>query len=102
MTIVSNPQANLEALSTQPLWLVWSNQHRAWWRAASAGYTIRIDEAGRYCLKEALSICSGGRDPIKTNGGRYTIPAEIPQPSPELIMLMQTWGPKIPVDAEVD
>lgn len=38
-------------------WLIWSNEHRAWWRAHSCGYTRRIEDAGLYSYAEAKSIC---------------------------------------------
>lgn len=43
-------------------YLVWSNQHRAWWRANSAGYTNDVTQAGRYERAEAISISFQGRD----------------------------------------
>lgn len=44
------------------LYLVWSNQHRAWWRPNSAGYTDDVKRAGRYSRAEAMSISFHGRD----------------------------------------
>lgn len=40
------------------LWqyLIWSNEHRAWWRADHNGYTSFIEEAGRYTEDAASSI----------------------------------------------
>lgn len=43
----------------QDVYLVWSNEHRAWWRPNSAGYTTQLDKAGRYTKNEALKHCSG-------------------------------------------
>lgn len=42
--------------------LVWSNQHRAWWRPKSAGYTTDIRGAGLYSRKEAIEISGQSRD----------------------------------------
>ncbi len=40
-------------------YLIWSNEHRAYWRPQSAGYTKRKSQAGRYSLDEAVEICDG-------------------------------------------
>lgn len=39
------------------LWHIWSNEHSAYWRQNSNGYTKNILEAGRYSEEEALKIC---------------------------------------------
>lgn len=36
--------------------LVWSNQHRMWWRGGHRGYTEFIEEAGRYTHAAAAAI----------------------------------------------
>ncbi|MDB5597416.1 MAG: hypothetical protein JWM36_4377 [Hyphomicrobiales bacterium] len=56
--ILSNHVAQLESAA----YLVWSNEHRAWWRPNCAGYTIHSAAAGRYPRGEALSICRGARN----------------------------------------
>lgn len=38
-------------------YLIWSNEHRAWWRANRCGYATGLDQAGRYTRQEALDIC---------------------------------------------
>lgn len=43
-------------------YLVWSNQHRCWWRANSAGYTNDIRAAGWYSRGEAIDISGQSRD----------------------------------------
>lgn len=40
-------------------WLIWSNEHKAWWRENSRGYTMSRNEAGRYSMTEAMEICLG-------------------------------------------
>lgn len=42
-------------------YLVWSNEHQAWWGKDRCGYTRHIERAGRYERAEALSI-AGTRD----------------------------------------
>jgi len=39
-------------------WLIYSNEHGAWWKPDSRGYTRSIDEAGRYTEEEARDICN--------------------------------------------
>ena len=55
-------------------YLIWSNEHRAWWRPDSKGYTVNMGGAGRYSRQEALRICALGRD----GWGARTGPSEIP------------------------
>jgi hypothetical protein len=43
-------------------YLVWSNEHRAWWGPKRCGYTIHLAQAGRYSREEALSIARNARD----------------------------------------
>jgi hypothetical protein len=40
------------------MYLIWSNEHRAWWRPQRQGYTSSIHEAGQYSRENALKICS--------------------------------------------
>jgi hypothetical protein len=35
-------------------YLIWSNEHRLWWRGNGQGYTHRLDEAGIYTRLEAI------------------------------------------------
>lgn len=58
----------------KPKYLIWSNEHRAWWRPKSRGYTINMDRAGRYDREEAISICALSRD----GWGAGATPSEIP------------------------
>lgn len=39
------------------MYLIWSNEHRAWWRPGRQGYTTNIHEAGSYTRENALKIC---------------------------------------------
>lgn len=54
-------KARVEELESED-YLVWSNQHRAWWRPNSCGYTTDIRSAGRYSRDEAISISGQSRD----------------------------------------
>ena len=42
---------------TTELYLIWSNEHRAWWRPNSRGYTAHLEKAGRYSRNDALALC---------------------------------------------
>jgi hypothetical protein len=50
------------AQEAPPHYLIWSNEHRLWWRADSCGYTSDINDAGWYTRDEAISICATARD----------------------------------------
>ena len=39
--------------------LIWSNEHRAWWRDNSQGYAINLAAAGLYPRAEAERIVAG-------------------------------------------
>ena len=55
-------------------YLVWSNEHNAWWHPKSAGYTKSHAAAGRYSRAEAVQICALARDGWDSR----PIPSEIP------------------------
>jgi hypothetical protein len=66
-------------LLTAPMWLVWSNEHRAWWGPDRAGYCWDITAAGRYTLEEAQKIAATRL--VKRGDGIN--PPELIQPAPE-------------------
>jgi len=39
-------------------YLIWSNEHGAWWGPARTGYVQRIENAGHYTYDQALEICT--------------------------------------------
>lgn len=39
-------------------YLIWSNEHVAWWKAGGFGYTKRLHETRRYSRDEAIAICT--------------------------------------------
>lgn len=39
--------------------LIWSEEHGAWWAPVSVGYTTSIVKAGRYTEPVAKKICRG-------------------------------------------
>ncbi len=55
-------------------YLIWSNQHSAWWRPDSCGYTMLIEDAGRYSRTAAIGISRAAwRDHTRGKG----VPNEI-------------------------
>ena len=57
-------------------YLVWSNEHSAWWGANQRGYTTHIDSAGRYPRAVAMEICKGANIGFMQDSGEN--PNEIP------------------------
>lgn len=45
--------------------LIWSNQHKAYWRENACGYVRHRAEAGRYSLKEAENICQEANEHLR-------------------------------------
>lgn len=64
------------------VWLVWSNEHTAWWKPGCLGYTGDVDKAGRYTLADARKHANSGQ-----MGGRCArcehLPNEVVTPAPE-------------------
>ena len=40
-----------------PNYLIWSNEHKAWWCPDRLGYTPHLINSGRYTREEAIVIC---------------------------------------------
>jgi hypothetical protein len=40
----------------RPYWLIWSNEHNAWWGPGEAGYVTNRKYAGRYPFERACEI----------------------------------------------
>jgi hypothetical protein len=41
----------------EDLYLIWSNEHRGWWRSGGWGYTPNLAEAGRFSREKAIETC---------------------------------------------
>lgn len=52
-----------------PVWLIYSREHRAWWNPAERGYTRDPSLAGRYTYGRALAICRGANEFLPAEGG---------------------------------
>lgn len=59
------------------VWLVWSNDARAWWGTSGCGYVSDVWQAGRYSEEEARDLC--GRRTWKPGA----IPPEVMVAAPE-------------------
>lgn len=55
-------------------YVVWSNEHCAWWGPNRAGYYTHLSAAGRYTRDDALRICRGARGGREFNSN----PSEVP------------------------
>lgn len=42
--------------------LIWSHEHKLWWRPNKGGYTRKESEAGLYTREEAKEICKSYGD----------------------------------------
>ncbi len=72
-----------------PEYLIWSNEHGAWWAPNGMGYTTVIETAGRYMTDEADRIIAKATlDGALTvtregpKGERLTVPPEVLVPVP--------------------
>jgi hypothetical protein len=59
------------------LYLIWSNEHNAWWGPGRMGYVIEPSLAGRYTLKEATQICENANCYSKEVQERMVAVAEL-------------------------
>jgi hypothetical protein len=57
-TLSPAPQAD----EVTEAYVVWSNEHRAWWGPNHCGYTTHLARAGRYTRDDALSIAKSARN----------------------------------------
>ena len=52
----------IESHLTAEKFLIWSNEHRAWWKPGRSGYCIAVEAAGRYSHADALAISVAAHD----------------------------------------
>lgn len=57
----------------EPMYLIWSHEHRAWWRPNQRGYTTAFDQAGVYSCEDAREIVDGA-----THDWTSGLPNELP------------------------
>jgi hypothetical protein len=51
-----HPERNDNSPVLDPLWVVWSEEHRGWWGPGRVGYTPSLEHAGRYSQADAVAI----------------------------------------------
>jgi hypothetical protein len=44
-------------MNTEKNWVIWSEEHGAWWAPDRHSYTRSLNRAGRYSRQEATLIC---------------------------------------------
>lgn len=52
-------------------WLIWSNEHGAWWGPGHRGYVTKRSEAGRYTYDTALQIVAGANAHLPDDAEPY-------------------------------
>ncbi|TIN21516.1 MAG: hypothetical protein E5Y59_01795 [Mesorhizobium sp.] len=88
---------DLEKLPTEPgnrqdvgYYLVWSNEHKAWWGPDNAGYSTTLEAAGRYTRDGAMGICIGARGGRRFNDN----PSEVPVLYEDAVLFWQNDKPE--------
>lgn len=69
------------------LWLIWSNEHRRYWKPARLGYTDSPSEAGRYTFEEAAEICAEANEHQYGDECMLPAPESTLKPRAKLILL---------------
>lgn len=78
----------MSTFTEQQIWLVWSNEHNAWWKPNACGYTTTQEAAGRYTWAEAH------RHAAKRSPSDTGLPDELVVPAPECAALYSA-SPKL-------
>lgn len=80
-------------------YVIWSNQHGAWWRANRMGYTRSIQFAGRYSREQAIEICHGATIAHDwSRGSPDELPVPIADLPPDALKLLNL--PQVPIDQD--
>jgi hypothetical protein len=59
-------------------YLIWSNEHRGWWKANRHGYTTRTDKAGQFSFEEACNIVSNANRYLRKDEPRNEVLVDAP------------------------
>lgn len=58
-------------------YLIWSNEHRAWWGPGRVGYTPHVGAAGTYTREEALKISGNAMLGWREDGPPPELPVRV-------------------------
>lgn len=64
-------------MTEHEVYLIWSNEHRAWWGPGGRGYGTGLDGAGHYSRDKALAICRTAIPQAAHVGGIAEIPVRL-------------------------
>lgn len=87
-------------MSAAAVWLIWSHDHAAYWRADRAGYTNDLHWAGRYSFVDAASVCRGGGNARAWSGVKKG-PWEVMHLAPEADEPKPSGDPCVRIDLEI-
>lgn len=77
-------------------YLIWSNEHDAWWGPDGWGYTRTLAGAGRYSREDAIRICKQAL-PTAMHIGRI---AEVPVLASDIADILA--DAEVPIEVVVD
>lgn len=78
---------------SERIWLIWSNEHAAWWKPRGMGYTGIIGEAGRFSFGESVAYCEA----MSRHQGADGVPKEVALLAPEAVKALMGNIDAIPV-----
>lgn len=64
-------------------WLIWSNEHNAWWAPNHRGYVLDAKDAGRYTYEQAVKIVEDANIALKNEWSQCPTEAMVPDILPE-------------------
>lgn len=71
-------------------YLIWSNEHRAWWRPYRDGYTRRLLDAGWYDHGTAIAIC------VQAIASSKELPNEVPVALADMVAIRDAYRAMFP------
>jgi hypothetical protein len=73
-------------------YLIWSNEHRAWWGPGYRGYVQIISHAGRYKLTEATVICTNANAYLSATAEPNEVMLLAPEELPAVVAVANAPG----------